>query len=79
MNLLNNAYDAVLNLPERWVRLSVEDKGDCVVFAVTDSGQRIPDAIASKIMHPFFTTKGIGQGTGLGLSISRGIVESHGG
>lgn len=79
LNLLNNAYDAVDKLPEKWVRLDVEDDGECVVFSVTDSGDGLASGLAAKAFVPFFTTKKEGTGTGLGLSISRSIVQDHGG
>lgn len=79
LNLLNNAYDAVENRPERWIRIQVRDAGSFVEIAVVDSGPGIPLSLQEKLMRPFFTTKEIGKGTGVGLSISRGIVESHGG
>ncbi|MBL7544856.1 MAG: MASE1 domain-containing protein [Bdellovibrionaceae bacterium] len=77
LNLLNNSYDAVLNLPEKWVELKVEAQGNFLVLAVTDSGSGISKEIQAKIFQPFYTTKEVGKGTGLGLSISKGIVEAH--
>lgn len=77
LNLLNNAYDAVLALPAKWVRIDYTILSDRLLISVTDSGQGIPSHIVDKLMQPFFTTKEVGQGTGLGLSISRGIIESH--
>ena len=47
------------------------------VIRISDNGPGIPDAIQSKIMEPFFTTKE--EGTGLGLSIAARIVQEHGG
>ena len=79
INLLNNAFDAIAELPEKWVEVGVEDSGEYVEIHVTDSGSGLPEEIAEKIMQPFFTTKDLGKGTGLGLSISRGIVEHHNG
>jgi len=79
LNMLNNAFDAVQSLSEKWVRLDLVDLGEAISFAVTDSGNGIPPAIAEKMLNPFFTTKGIGQGTGLGLSISLGLVQLHNG
>lgn len=79
MNLMNNAYDAVERLPEKWVHIDVEDCGDTIVLSVTDSGNGIPPELREKILEPFFTTKEFGKGTGLGLSISKAIIESHGG
>ncbi len=77
LNLLNNAFDAVQELDERWVRVAVQDVGDRAEIRVSDSGNGIPADIAKKILEPFFTTKEVGKGTGLGLSISLGIVKSH--
>ena len=77
LNLLNNAHDAVENLPDPWVELEVTSSPDTVEIIITDSGPGIPPAIREKIMQPFFTTKDVGKGTGLGLSISKGIIESH--
>ncbi len=79
VNLLNNAFDAAKDQPERWVNLDAEAFGDFVQIRVTDSGAGIPPEIQDKVMQPFFTTKSIGEGTGLGLSISLGIVSSHDG
>ncbi len=79
LNLLNNAFDAILDKPIRWVELGLEPREDSVRISVTDSGAGIPPEIAEKMMQPFFTTKEVGKGTGLGLSISKGIIEDHGG
>lgn len=79
LNLLNNAFDAVQGLDERWVEVFLARQGSAIVIAVTDSGAGIPRETAVKLMQPFFTTKEVGKGTGLGLSISKGIVEQHGG
>ncbi|MEN9846030.1 MAG: hypothetical protein RIS36_1177 [Pseudomonadota bacterium] len=79
LNLLNNAYDAVLEHLERWVHVEAKDCGECFEIAVTDSGTGVTPEIARKIMNPFFTTKPPGKGTGLGLSISSNIMTDHGG
>jgi len=47
------------------------------VIRLSDNGPGIPEAIMSKILEPFFTTKE--EGTGLGLSIATRIVQEHGG
>jgi signal transduction histidine kinase/integral membrane sensor domain MASE1 len=77
LNLLNNSYDAVLNLEEKWVELSVDNIDNTMVITITDSGRGISKDVQNKIFQPFFTTKEVGKGTGLGLSISKGIVEAH--
>ena len=80
LNLLGNAYDAVQSLPERWISVECrQGRKGRVELRVTDSGTGIPDAVAERMMQPFFTTKELGKGTGLGLSISKGIIEEHGG
>lgn len=79
MNLLNNAYDATQNLPVREVTVAVEKADPYFVISFTNNGEPIPQALAEKIMEPFFTTKPVNQGTGLGLSISHAIAKSHGG
>jgi signal transduction histidine kinase len=48
-----------------------------MVLEVTDQGKGIPEALAERVMEPFFTTKPQGQGTGLGLAIAREIVRMH--
>lgn len=77
LNLLNNAYDAIADLEEKWVELKVQKTEHSVLISVTDSGDGISEEVEQKMMLPFFTTKSLGRGTGLGLSISAGIIESH--
>ncbi|MBC7537930.1 MAG: PAS domain S-box protein, partial [Bacteriovorax sp.] len=77
INLLNNAFDAVEELPERWVEIQVKIVVNKCHIIITDSGTGIPPELVEKIMSPFFTTKSLGKGTGLGLSISKGIIEEH--
>lgn len=77
VNLLNNAYDAVESLNDRWVELKVQRTDHNCKISITDSGEGIDPVVVEKIMMPFFTTKEVGKGTGLGLSISKGIIEDH--
>jgi C4-dicarboxylate-specific signal transduction histidine kinase len=79
LNLLNNAFDAVLQEPEKWVALEIVVRPEAIEFSVTDGGAGIPESVRANMMNPFFTTKPVGQGTGLGLSISSGIAEEHAG
>lgn len=48
-------------------------------ISVIDDGEGIPDAVLSRVIDPFFTTKAPGEGTGLGLAMVHGIVTAHGG
>ncbi len=79
LNLLNNSFDAIEGLTEKWIQIEALDLGAAVEIRVVDSGHGIDKNVAAKIMQPFFTTKEVGKGTGLGLSISRGIIAKHGG
>lgn len=77
LNLLNNSFDAAQKSEEKWIRVEAIEFGDYIDIKVVDSGPRIPEEVADKIMQPFFTTKELGKGTGLGLSISTGIMKNH--
>lgn len=54
--------------PGRWLTISV-----------TDTGSGISSENMSRILEPFFTTKGVGEGTGLGLATVYGIIRQTGG
>lgn len=77
LNLLNNSFDAVKDLEERWIHIELKDVDDMINLSVTDSGKGIPEELQDHLMLPFFTTKEKEEGTGLGLSISKSIVDSH--
>lgn len=84
LNLLNNSYDAISDLDDKWIQVELfkiykEHGVPAVRLIVTDSGRGIGKEFRDKIMMPFFTTKEIGKGTGLGLSISKGIIEKFSG
>ncbi|MES2614113.1 MAG: ATP-binding protein [Bdellovibrionota bacterium] len=80
LNLINNAQHAMNVCTEKkWIKVSCTDEEEFVCLRVIDNGPGVPESIAEKIFHPFFTTKNLAEGTGLGLSISRGIVGEHGG
>jgi len=79
INLLNNAHDAIQELPDKWIKLKIKDLGELVEFSVTDSGSGISKEHIDRIFEPFFTTKAQGKGTGLGLMISKRLAEEHNG
>lgn len=77
LNLLNNSFDAIKDLQDKWIHIMITYKDEIVEIRVVDSGPGLPVNVSEKIFQPFFTTKEIGKGTGLGLSIARNIIKSH--
>ncbi len=75
MNLLSNAFHAVKEKGEVWIR--TRSSNGTVEVEIEDNGTGIQREHLKRIFEPFFTTKPVGQGTGLGLSISYGIIEQH--
>lgn len=82
LNVLNNAYDAVMedkDLSQRWVKITTLTRKGFIQISISNGGTAIANEIVERIFDPFYTTKPIGKGTGLGLSISKGILEAHNG
>lgn len=94
LNLLYNAFDAVLVVDEPEILLSLEagkcsksgldrsaedDNPGCVVIAVTDNGQGVSPTAREALFEPFATTRQQSDGLGLGLTIARQIAQDHGG
>ena len=75
MNLLANAFYAIADKGDVWIRTNAGD--NIVTVEIEDNGAGISNGNLKRIFEPFFTTKPVGQGTGLGLSISYGIIEQH--
>jgi signal transduction histidine kinase len=76
VNLLLNAADALAGAGVVTVRTGSSNGGAWIEIA--DNGPGIPPEIKSRILEPFFTTKGQ-VGTGLGLSIIYAFTQRHGG
>ncbi len=79
MNLIQNSIDALSESKRKRIEIQTKIREKCVQIIVEDSGKKIPDAVADRLMTPFFTTKEIGKGVGLGLFTSNGLVKSNGG
>ena len=92
LNVLINARDAMPDggtVTVRTENLLIEDedtalyktvpRGAYVVISVTDTGTGMPPEILTRVMEPFFTTKGEGKGTGLGLAMVYGFAKQSGG
>jgi signal transduction histidine kinase len=76
VNLIFNAVDAVEGKGRITIRTGAGEGGSWVEIA--DNGPGIPPEIQSRILEPFFTTKG-NHGTGLGVSIVYAFTQRHGG
>lgn len=78
-NLIDNALDAMCDLPEGSKRLEITTVREPhhVLVEIADNGPGIPADIQGRIFDPFFTTKPVGEGTGLGLDIVYRIVKKH--
>jgi C4-dicarboxylate-specific signal transduction histidine kinase len=79
LNLLENAFDAVQNVRERWVKIEITEDEDSIYFYVSDSGPGIPIKNRSRIFDPFFTTKTLETGSGLGLTLAATLASQHNG
>ncbi len=55
----------------------VRSPDETVELAITDNGEGISPANASKIFDPFFTTRRDRGGTGIGLGIVKSLLENH--
>lgn len=76
INLLRNAFDAIKQVEDPTIELSLYT-GTHAVLRVRDNGPGLTEL--EKLFEPFWTTKKPGEGTGLGLAISSGIVADFGG
>jgi PAS domain S-box-containing protein len=90
VNLSVNARDAMplgggrIVISAENVRLEPNDlpealSGDYVALSVADNGSGIPPDLLSRVVEPFFTTKGPDKGTGLGLSQVYGFARRSNG
>ncbi|MEN0059366.1 MAG: HAMP domain-containing sensor histidine kinase [Bdellovibrio sp.] len=63
------------------IRLTVDHRGNEVLFTVTDEGPGIEPTQAERLFEQYWQGVGPtrGAGIGLGLSISKSIVDAHGG
>jgi len=77
INLVNNAKDALLDIPSgRKLRIGISRYDSSNVYIkVSNNGPAISPENLEKIFIPFFTTKE--NGSGIGLYISRQIIHLH--
>lgn len=79
INILNNAYDALIDVKEPEIKIAARIHEGKAIITVENNGPSIPEEIRNKIFDSFYTTKAPNKGTGLGLSISQKLIEKNNG
>lgn len=74
-NLIKNAIQALPDVDEPKILVSVASEASFVTISVADNGVGIGDEVKDKIFEPKFTTKTSGMGLGLGMV--KNIVETY--
>jgi len=74
-NLIKNALQAMSD--GGVLRIACAEQGSFLTIRFADTGKGISAGDMTRIMDPFFSTRG--EGTGLGLLVVERIVRSHGG
>lgn len=74
-NLLNNAEDAISDLDEKWIRLTVENDEKFLTIKMIDSGKGIPVSERDKIFSKSFSKKKSKEGTGCGLALIKRFMN----
>ncbi len=76
-NLVKNAIQAVPDVENPRILISVSKEDEKVKISVADNGVGISEEFRDKIFEPKFTTKSSGMGLGLGMV--KNIVENYNG
>ena len=76
-NLIQNAQDASLAIPQAQVNVMTEwrPQSQRVRLTVQDNGTGFSDAVSQRAFEPYVTTKA--SGTGLGLAVVKKIADEH--
>lgn len=74
-NLLLNALDAVADVPDAQITITLTAENGCARLCVTDTGKGISEADLPNVTEPFFSTKLSGESLGLGLAICKAILS----
>jgi signal transduction histidine kinase len=80
INILNNARDELIKLPnsiERLIFIDTYIEDGNVIIEIKDSAGGVPSDIIDRIFEPYFTTKHKSNGTGIGLYMTEEILVKH--
>lgn len=79
--MLNFIDNAIKYTTKGWVKVSVSQDKDNVVFSVSDSGKGITAEEIPRLFHKFSRVGGASrfhtEGTGLGLYVAKQVVQEH--
>lgn len=76
-NLIENAFDAVKDQTEKYVKLAIYQENDYICIDVQDTGEGIPEELGESIFERGITSKAAGRG--IGLYLVKGCLERLGG
>jgi nitrogen fixation/metabolism regulation signal transduction histidine kinase len=76
-NLVKNASQALEEIENPKIEVTVSEENEQVIITVADNGNGILEQDKTKIFEPRFTTKS--SGMGLGLAMVKNIVEAYDG
>ena len=79
LNLLYNAFDAVVDIEDPEVELKASAVDTSIVVEVVDNGCGVSDSVAENLFKPFVSDKTRSSGLGLGLTLVEMIAKDHGG
>ena len=77
LNLLYNAFDAVLTIDNPVVSLKVSHQRNSVSLDIVDNGRGVSDAVKPALFKPFSSDKSKVSGLGLGLTLAKMIADEH--
>jgi len=77
VNLLVNATDAVKEIENPYIKLSISLSDSWIYFSVEDNGVGIESKKIRKIYKPYFSSKSKQNNWGIGLSYVSRVIKAH--